>query len=84
MFYVNGQPRSAQGLLERLQLDADASMSAARGRVEYKPGEGAMFPELAQALFAMALLPLLRSGDEESGVRNPLDALSAYGRVSRD
>lgn len=83
LFYANGQPRSAQGLLDRLQLDADASMGAARGRVEYAPSEGAMSPELAHALFAMTLLPLLRGGDDSNDTRNPLNALNAYARNAR-
>ncbi len=83
LFYADGQPRSAQALLDRLGLDADASMGAASGRVEYKGGEAPMSPALAQALFAMALLPLLRSSDEESQARDPLQALSAYARLNR-
>lgn len=85
LFYANGQPRSAQALLERLQLDADAGVNArGGGRVEYS-GEGEpMSPALAQALFAFALLPLLRSAEEEqTGRRNPLEALSAYARTAR-
>jgi hypothetical protein len=38
-------------------------------------------PALAQALFAMALLPLLRGGDADEQ-RSPLDALRAYARTS--
>lgn len=88
LFYANGQPRSAQALLDRLQLDADASMGAAQpvqsaGRLEYGREGEAMSPALAQALFAFALLPLLRSGDDQqSHQRNPLDALSAYARAN--
>lgn len=81
LFYVNGEPRSAQALLDRLGLDADASIGAgapAARRVEYG-GEAPMSPALAQALFAMALLPLLRGGDEEAPT-DPLRALSAYAR----
>jgi hypothetical protein len=89
LFYANGQPRSAQGLLDRLQLDADASIGAPQqvqsgaGRLEYGREGEAMSPALAQALFAFALLPLLRSGeDEQSNQRNPLEALTAYARTS--
>jgi hypothetical protein len=64
LFYTNGAPRSAQALLERLNLDADASMGADR-RLEYGRDGGSMSPALAQALFTMALLPLLRSSDGE-------------------
>lgn len=89
LFYANGQPRSAQGLLDRLQIDADASMGAgqptqvAGGRLEYgRDGEG-MSPALARALFAFALLPLLRGGDDDqTSQRNPLEAISAYARSS--
>src|SRR5690606_12598974 len=80
LFYANGQARSAQGLLERLQLDADASMNAARGAPQQKDEGETMSPALAQALFAMALLPLLRSGEEER--TSPLQALSAYARAN--
>lgn len=91
LFYANGQPRSAQGLLDRLQLDADASMGAAQssqasggGRLEYGREGEAMSPALAQALFAFALLPLLRGGEEEqqTNQRNPLEALTAYARTN--
>jgi hypothetical protein len=85
LFYANGEARSARGLLDRLQLDADASVSApaaSGGRLEYGRDGEAMSPELAHALFAMALLPLLRGGDDQQ--RNPLEAMSAYARASRD
>lgn len=83
LFYANGQPRSAQALLDRLQLDADAGMSVTQpAQAGARSGEGeAMSPALAQALFAFALLPLLRSGeDEQASQRNPLDGLAAYAR----
>jgi hypothetical protein len=93
LFYASGQPRSAQGLLDRLQLDADASMGAAQpshvasgGRLEYGREGEAMSPALAQALFAFALLPLLRGGEEQQtdqrNQRNPLEALTAYARTN--
>ncbi|MBL8547940.1 MAG: transglycosylase SLT domain-containing protein [Hyphomonadaceae bacterium] len=90
LFYASGQPRSAQGLLDRLQLDADASMDALQqagvgaGRLEYGRDGETMSPALAQALFAFALLPLLRSGaeDEQTQQRSPLEALSAYNRAN--
>lgn len=82
LFYANGEPRSAQGLLDRLQLDASAAMSdgaaAAPNAVE---GGGTMSPALARALFAMALLPLLRGGEDEHAQRDPLQALNAYRRL---
>ncbi|HRP10504.1 MAG TPA: transglycosylase SLT domain-containing protein [Terricaulis sp.] len=81
LFYANGEPRSAQQLLQRLSLDAGAAISAPRetGRLEYAREDGAMSPALAQALFAMALLPLLNN-NEESETRDPLRALDAYRR----
>lgn len=84
LFYADGVARSAQGLLERLQLDADAGMSAANGarRLEYGRDGEAMSPALAQALFTMALLPLLQSTDrDDQERRDPLQALNAYARV---
>ncbi len=83
LFYANGEARSAQGLLQRLSLDAEAGVGArgAPGRVEYAGGEGAMSPALAQALFAFALLPLLNSGAEDGEKRDPLAALNAYRRA---
>jgi hypothetical protein len=80
LFYANGAPRSAQALLDRLSLDADASMGAERGALQYEPG--ALSPALAQALFAFALLPLLNSAGEQERP-DPLQALSAYARNSR-
>jgi hypothetical protein len=86
LFYANGQPRSAQQLLERLELNADAAMntpSTEPGRLDYGRDGEAMSPALAQALFAFALLPLLRNDDEPSQQqRNPLEALSAYARTN--
>jgi hypothetical protein len=85
LFYANGQARSAQGLLDRLSLDADASMAqgSAPASRTYARDETPMSPALAQALFAMALLPLMRSGAEDDQPRDPLQALSAYQRTSR-
>ena len=84
LFYTReGAPRSAQGLLDRLSLDADATVSApSRGRIEYgNQSDTPMSPALAQALFNMALLPLLStSGDENT---DPLQALAAYQRASQ-
>lgn len=79
LFYANGAPRSAQALLDRLSLDADASMGAERGRtLQYDAG--ALSPALAQMLFAFALLPLLNSNNAEQERPDPLRALTAYGR----
>lgn len=82
LFYADGEPRSAQALLQRLDLDASAAVSANRSPVE-RTGEAPMSPALAQALFAMALLPLLSSREEQEQ-RDPLQALNAYARVARD
>jgi hypothetical protein len=83
LFYANGQARTAQGLLDRLQLDASARMGAAGGALESKrDGEG-MSPALAQALFAFALLPLLKGNEPERTDSKPLDALNAYARLGR-
>lgn len=88
LFYVSGQPRSAQGLLDRLQLDADASIGAAQqapsgNSLEHGRDGEAMSPALAQALFAFALLPLLRSGeDEQTNQRSPMETLTAYARTN--
>lgn len=81
LFYANGEARSAQGLLQRLSLDASAGIGARGegGRVEYARDETSMSPALAQALFTMALLPLLSSGEEQE-TRDPLRALDAYRR----
>ena len=82
LFYANGAPRSAAALLDRLSLDADASMGKADrgGALQYEPG--ALSPALAQALFAFALLPLLNSGGDQERP-DPLQALSAYQRHQR-
>lgn len=83
LFYANGAPRSAQALLARLDLDASASGAApARPmRETAAPHETPMSPELAHALFAIAMLPLIGGGDNEA--RDPLRALDAYQRASR-
>lgn len=82
LFYADGQPRSAQALLQRLDLDASASMEAVRGGVAERTGGAPISPELAQALFAVALLPLLRGGDDDHK-SDPLRAISAYARRAR-
>lgn len=83
LFYDHGVARSAQGLLQRLQLDADASVSAAPARrLDYRPDTTPMSPELAHALFAMALLPLLQNNEhDEQRQRDPMQALTAYART---
>ncbi len=79
LFYTNGAPRSAQQLLDRLSLDADASMNREQGvRLEF--AEGALSPALAQALFAFALLPLLQSSEEQKA--DPFQAIRSYTRSS--
>jgi hypothetical protein len=87
LFYASGQPRTAQGLLDRLRLDADASMNTTAAeatptrRLEYGSDGEAMSPALAHALFAMALLPLLQNNEERES-RDPMRALTAYGRAN--
>ncbi len=80
LFYADGAPRSAQGLLERLSIDAQGP--ALNSHAASGLGEAPMTPALAQALFAMALLPLLTSGGEDDQRNDPLRALSAYPRSS--
>ncbi len=80
LFYADGAPRSAQGLLERLSIDAQGP--ALKSHAASGLGEAPMTPALAQALFAMALLPLLTSGGEDDQRNDPLRALSAYPRSS--
>ncbi|MBY0563828.1 MAG: transglycosylase SLT domain-containing protein [Hyphomonadaceae bacterium] len=81
LFYANGQARSAQGLLDRLSLDAGASI-AGRGEVERRGDDAPspLSPALAEALFTFALLPLLRNNEEDR--RDTRDALSVYARFS--
>jgi hypothetical protein len=83
LFYANGAPRSAHGLLDRLNLDANAGVSASAPAPTSSSSRepDTMSPALAQALFAFALLPLLRSSDEDS--RDPLQALTAYRSRAR-
>ena len=88
IFYAQGQPCSAQAVLDRLNLDAGASIeaspSAPTRRLEYASGDdGMMSPALAQALFNIALLPLLSSSEEPDDTqRDPTRALMAYARQS--
>lgn len=83
LFYADGAPRSAQALLARLDLDAGAGLAAPTPRTETAgaQADAPMSPELAHALFALALLPLLGTGEDEG--RDPLRALNAYQRASR-
>lgn len=86
LFYANGAPRSAHELLQRLDFEAGVGVSVEVGaassqRLEYARTEAPMSPELAHALFSLALLPLIGGGDEEA--RDPMQALNAYARASR-
>ncbi len=92
LFYTaSGQARSAQGLLDRLSLDADATMNTgaatALPAVLQPSAHGPLSPALAQALFNLALMPLLRStgGDNDSAPQStdPLQALLAYTRAQQ-
>lgn len=79
LFYARGEAVSAQALLDRLDLDASAAMTSPSGRTDYA---AQLSPALAQALFAFALLPLLRMEGDESA--DPLRALNAYARMQND
>lgn len=83
LFYANGEARSAQGLLDRLSIDAQASMGArGAGRIEYASStDTPLSPALAQALFALSLLPLLGASEANEERRDPLQALLAYKRT---
>lgn len=85
IFYARGEPVSAQAVLDRLNLDASAEIetpNAETGRTFAHAGT--MSPALAQALFNMALLPLLRSGDDsEQQNGDPMAALRAYMRTNQ-
>ena len=79
-FSRGGEARSAQELLDRLSLDADAAPARPDGAA--KPGgwradEGAMSPALVQALFAIALAPF--EGDAGSS-----EAHEAYRRKQNE
>lgn len=86
LFYIDGAPRSAQALLQRLDLEAGAEMGAevdaasAPQRLEYARTDSPMSPELAHALFSLALLPLV-GGEEDK--HDPVQVLNAYTRLSR-
>lgn len=82
LFYASGDARSAQGLLDRLSLDAEGSVGARNEgrRLEYARNDAPMSPALAQALFAMALLPLLSTRDDGE-TPDPLQALMAYRKT---
>lgn len=91
IFYASGQACSAQDVLNRLNLDASASIGSTTStaapsatRTIYAH-DGMMSPALANALFNMALLPLLSSSssDEDQRQNDPLTALSAYARSSQ-
>ena len=87
IFYASGQACSAQHVLDRLNLNASASTidastqrsTPSAGRTIYAH-DGMMSPALAQALFNMALLPLLSGGAEEERQGDALSALNAYAR----
>lgn len=91
IFYAQGQPCSAQAVLDRLNLDAGASTDDApsaagpvrRRQYASSSGDGMMSPALASALFNLSLLPLLSSGEESDDAQNdPMQGLMAYARQS--
>jgi hypothetical protein len=85
LFYTNGQPCSAQALLDKFSLDADASFTAPAGHAPVQSStDDMMSPGLAQALFSLSLLPLLNSSSEDDENRSdPLSALTAYARTNQ-
>jgi Transglycosylase SLT domain len=92
LFYDHGQARSAQGLLDRLGLDATAAVGApssnapTQSTVSHSDTGGEMSPALAQALFTLALMPLLQGANkdqDDTQQRDPLQALMAYARSNR-
>jgi hypothetical protein len=78
-FTPSGQARSAQGLLDRLNLEANAALSTPSDPKTRLPG--GMSPALAQALFQLAMLPLISSSPEQRP--DPFAALAAYHRAQR-
>lgn len=78
LFFAGSEPLSAEGVLQRLSLDADATISTPTN-LDSAP----MSPALAHALFTMALMPLLRGGREDEASPDPLAALRAYAMRSR-
>ncbi|MGE3141933.1 MAG: transglycosylase SLT domain-containing protein [Hyphomonadaceae bacterium] len=87
LFYAGGAPVSAQSLLDRLSNEAVRGAASPAGGGYYAgltraPDAGAaLSPALAHALFAMALMPLLRR-EEEPAQDHPLAGLAAYARWS--
>ncbi|MES1156175.1 MAG: transglycosylase SLT domain-containing protein [Alphaproteobacteria bacterium] len=83
LFYAsNGEPRSAQGLLDRLDLDAGGSNDGLLQAVAAEPDRtGPLSPALAKALFTLSLLPLLRADGGDDDRKDPLQALLAYSRA---
>ena len=85
LFYAsNGEPRSAQALLDRLDLgasgggEAPTQLAAATGAGQAGP----LSPALARALFTLSVLPLLRAdGGEDDANKDPMQALLAYSRT---
>jgi hypothetical protein len=85
LFYANGQSCSAQALLDKFSLDADANFTTPAGHTPVQvPRDDMMSPELAQALFNISLLPLMNGGeDDDSNRADPLNALMAYARTGQ-
>lgn len=79
LFFAGGAPRSAQALLDRLARDAGAGREATPVSPALRD-DAPLSPALAQALFALALLPLtLREEGESYESRT---GLAAYSRRS--
>ncbi len=90
IFYASNAPCSAQAVLDRLDLDTATAASepvaaqTPQARTIYAR-DATMSPVLAQALFNLALMPLLNAsaGDDEERRTDPLAALNAYARSSQ-
>ena len=85
LFFANGQTLSAQALLDRFSLNADANFKTPVGHTAMAPASEneMMSPQLAQALFSISLLPLLNGGEDEQSPSDPLNALLAYTKASQ-
>jgi hypothetical protein len=90
IFFASGQPVSAQAVLDRLDLDATAGVDTREDAASLSSTpainahNGLMSPSLAQALFNLALLPLLSTGgDDDWRTNDPLRALMSYARTSQ-
>ena len=85
LFRENGQPRSAQSLLARLDVAADAATAPATAgapRLDIARADGPALAAFLEVMFQALARDILSTGDRDGA--DPLRAAAAYGKLQSD